>query len=41
MFDWYILAMIVDFLGQSSHRGGRAVGSNFWLFDEEAALVDI
>jgi len=29
---------MVDFLGQSSHRLGKAVGSNVWLFDEEAVL---
>jgi hypothetical protein len=33
--------MIVDNLGQSSHRGGKAVGSNGWLFDEEAMFADI
>jgi hypothetical protein len=33
--------MIVDFLGQSSHLGGKAVGSNVCLFDEDAIVADI
>jgi hypothetical protein len=39
MFYWYLPAIIVDFLGQSSQRGGKAVGSNVRLLDEEAILA--